>query len=306
MKIAPREKGGRALRVVIKALAVVGAIGFAAVAFSDKAQCAPCTDRRLDRSGLQLTFDDEFDALSWDDPRTPRNEGRWRTWYRNGDDPYALDNRTLPHNQEMQVYGDTVFPGRARGVAPPVTVDHGVLHLTAVEAPAGVRSALWGRRYISGMVSNWGSFSQLYGVFEIQARLPAGRGLWPAFWLLPSDGSWPPEIDVFEFLGHEATTLHVGYRTRTPQDPEAGDGAAVQGAGLTTGFHTYSVEWTPETIVYYLDDLEIARWPTPKDMHKPMFIILNLAVGGTWPGAPDAGTPFPATFEIDWVRAYQR
>jgi beta-glucanase (GH16 family) len=140
----------------------------------------------------------------------------------------------------------------------------------------------------------------------MRAKLPKGRGLWPAFWLLATDRSWPPEIDVMEVLGHEPSKLYTTLHTAETGTNTRSDIPAHNIPDSSAGFHTYAVEWGPADIVFYFDDKEIARRPTPADMHKPFFMLINLAVGGGWPGSPTASTVFPAVYEIDWVRAYKR
>jgi hypothetical protein len=293
-----------AWRVLRRALAAAVACAAAApLAFASPV-------KGLDRRGLTLTFEDQFNAFSWDDPRPGGAKGTWRTWYRNGPDPFSIDNRTLPGNKEMQVFTDPAFAEAVLGAQSSyraIAAERGHLLVRATAAPAALRPHIWNRSYLSGMITTWGSFQQTYGVFEMRARLPAGRGIWPAFWMMPADGRWPPEIDVFEFLGHDPRTLYAGYMTTSARKGHlAGDHVTSPVSGLTAGLHTYSVDWRPDTIAYYVDDVQIARWPTPKDMHKPMFMIISLAVGGKWGGPPDATTKFPATLDIDWVRAYRR
>ena len=140
--------------------------------------------------------------------------------------------------------------------------------------------------------------AQTYGHFEVRARLPRGKGLWPAVWMLPADHTWPPEIDVVESIGDPRTayvTAHSKAVASKSVEVKVGD----------DGFHTYAVSWDPQWLKWYLDGVETARQATPADMHKPMYLIANLAVGGKWPGAPDASTRFPASLDLDFVRIYQ-
>src|SRR5262249_18631606 len=148
------------------------------------------------------------------------------------------------------------------------------------------------------------SFSQLYGVFEIRAKLPKGKGFFPAFWLLPADSSWPPEIDILELLGHDTATYYG-----TSHTSETGEHTAVTNKipqpDLSADFHQFALSWEKDELHWYLDGVEVARVPTPKDMHKPMYMLANLAIGSGWPGYPDASTVFPGVLAIDWIRAYQ-
>ena len=137
----------------------------------------------------------------------------------------------------------------------------------------------------------------------MRAQLPAGQGLWPAFWLLPANGSGPPEIDVMEVLGNNLTTLYTTALTnQTGTHTSSGTGTTVPNMSL--GYHTYGVDWEVDYITYYFDGQQIFKTATPADMHQPMYMIANLAVGGYWPGMADGTTPFPAQMKIDYIRAY--
>jgi beta-glucanase (GH16 family) len=133
-----------------------------------------------------------------------------------------------------------------------------------------------GLPYNSGVISSQNSFSQLYGYFEIRADLPIGKGLWPTFWLLPVDHSWPPELDVFEVVDNTAVVTAHSASTGTHTSVRT----AVATADLSDGFHTYGVNWQPDVIEWYIDGAKVAETATPADMHKPMYMLANLAVGG--------------------------
>jgi beta-glucanase (GH16 family) len=173
-----------------------------------------------------------------------------------------------------------------------------VLDIVARPAPPGLARALGGFRYTSGLITTQPSFAQAYGYFEMRARLPGGKGVWPAFWLLPADLSWPPELDVMESIGDPGqvwTTAHSKLDDRPGVKHEISRG----------GFHVFAVSWDPQTIIWFIDGREVGRQPTPPDMNKPMYILANVAVGGSWPGEPDATTPWPARMSIDYIRAYR-
>jgi beta-glucanase (GH16 family) len=263
----------------------------------------------LDRAGLVQTFGDEFDTFSWDSehaPGVPIEQGTWVTNYHWGA-PYARDSRTLVGNGEIEDYSDQAFRGTSNkplGVNP-FRVTNGVLQIIAGPAPEGVRPYIWDHQYTSGLISSQHSFSQQYGVFEMRARVPKGRGLWPAFWLVPLDRLGPAELDIMEVLGHETTILyttwhsgetgaHTSYSTRTPV------------ADMAADFHVYGLDWSKDELKWFFDGVEVGRKSTPSDMHRPMFLIANLAIGGYWPKNPDAATHFPAVYEIDWIRVYRR
>jgi hypothetical protein len=263
----------------------------------------------LDRTGLVKTFGDEFDKLSWDAEGAQgfeQEKGTWRTSYDHGA-PYWLSSRTLTGSGEQEIYADPALKGTADkplGLNP-FRVADGVLEITASPVPDSIRALIWDRPYISGVITTRGSFSQLYGVFEMRARLPKGRGLWPAFWLMPADGSWPPELDVMEVLGHETTVLYTSWHSKETGS-HTSETIATPVPDLSADFHVYSLEWNKDEIKWYFDGVEVSRRSTPADMHQPMFIRANLAVGGGWPKNPDASTHFPAVFAIDWIRVYRR
>ena len=111
------------------------------------------------------------------------------------------------------------------------------------------------------MITTLHSFSQRYGYFEMRAKLPRGKGIWPAFWLLPQDLSWPPEIDIMESIG-DPNTVYVTAHSTTKK----AEGIKVGVKG--DGFHTFAVAWDPKLIVWYVDGAEVGRQPTPADMNK--------------------------------------
>jgi beta-glucanase (GH16 family) len=237
----------------------------------------------IDLSHFQLAFADEFNSFDW----SPDGSHGWRT---------TLDwgNRTLPANHEAQYYSDSSV-----GVDP-FHLHDGVLDITAT---AG--SNPLGLPYNSGVITTQGSFSQLYGYFEMRAELPSGAGLWPTFWLLPANHSWPPELDVFEVLGSDPTTA-VATVHSAATGAHTAIASAVATGDLSEGFHTFGVNWQQDIIQWYIDGAEVAEAPTPADMHQPMYLLANLAVGGagSWPGVADASA-FPATMSIDYIHVYQ-
>ena len=242
----------------------------------------------------QLTFDDEFNSLSlWNG-----KSGTWDTTFGYDDNNKGS---TLSGNGEQEMYVNANNP--ATTSVTPWTVNNGVLTLQAAPASAQVSAALGGYKYTSGQINTNHSFSQEYGYFEMKAQLPAGQGLWPAFWLMPTDGSWPPELDVMEVLGNDPTKLYTTVHTdETGSHTQSSQGTTV--ADMSSGYHTYAVDWEADKITFYFDNKEVYQVDTPADMHKPMYMIANLAVGGSWPGDVDGTTPLPADMNIDYIRAY--
>jgi beta-glucanase (GH16 family) len=242
-----------------------------------------------------LTFDDEFNSLSlWNG-----TSGTWATdyWY----DPLNGNGNTLAANGEQEWYINANDPATAS--VTPWTVSNGVMTLTAAPASPTIQPLINGYQYTSGEINTSHTFSQLYGFFEMKAELPAGQGLWPAFWLLPENGAWPPELDIMEVLGSAPTVLYTtAHSVVNGQDVSNGIGTTV--VNTSTSFNTYAVDWEPNTITWYFDGNEVYQIATPADMHTPMFIEANLAVGGYWPGDVNSSTPLPAEMKIDWIRAY--
>lgn len=276
------------------------------------AALAPASGRaaptRLDRGRLRPTFADEFTSFSLYDGKT----GRWRPVYGNGG-PGSIDNRSIISHGEQQVYMDPAFAGiggtRPLGINP-FSVQDGVLRIAADRTPAAMRPLLWNQPYTSGLITSRFSFAQTYGYFEIRAKLPAGRGMWPAFWLLPQDGRWPPEIDVFDHIGREPDSIHLGtFMNGTKPDGrrgpvQLGGNRVPLGTTLSDAFHVYGMSWQADRCVYYFNDAEIFRHDTPAEMNTPMYLLANLAVGGSWGGYPEDGAVFPKYLEIDYIRAY--
>ncbi|HET9983893.1 MAG TPA: glycoside hydrolase family 16 protein [Longimicrobiales bacterium] len=184
--------------------------------------------------------------------------------------------------------------------------------------------------YTSGRLDTGGKFAPTYGRFEIRARLPAGKGLWPAHWLYPQNRDWPmeylmaeavatgkerlipearpwySEIDIMEFLGHEPTVVYgtLHYYTFDGQK-KTSSGTWKGDVDFSKDFHVYALEWEPDSIRWYIDG-RLIHATTQGIPHTPHYLILNTAVGGAWPGNPDATTVFPQYHDIDYVRVYQR
>lgn len=170
--------------------------------------------------------------------------------------------------------------------------------------------------YLSGIITSYNSFRFKYGRVEMRARMPAGKGLWSAFWLLnayykqdePSD----PEIDIIEAIGDRTTTANQAYHYMVDLDGDGfyKDRKSVENRSFindfSADFHTYSVDWSKGLLIYYVDGVEVKRIEGDLVSDEQMYVIANLAVGGWFPGPADETTPFPAKFEIDYIRVYQR
>jgi beta-glucanase (GH16 family) len=174
------------------------------------------------------------------------------------------------------------------------------------------------RDYTSARLQTLNTFRFEYGVAEARVRVPSGQGLVAQFWMLGQEAyeqdNWPGcgEIDIAEVLGSEPNTVNGTLHAPWPFAPTGVQGTATSAASLSAGFHTYSVEWEPERIRFMLDG-STYRTITPADLpagavwpfKHPYFLLLDLAVGGEWPGSPNASTHFPAQMLVDWVRVWQ-
>ncbi len=208
-------------------------------------------------------------------------------------------------NRELQYYTN-----RSENVE----VKDGMLHITAL------KETYLGSNYTSGKILTRGVYETKYGRFEARIKLPWGQGLWPAFWLLGDDSegtvNWPTigEIDIMEYVGQKPTITHGSIH-----GPGYSGGEAVtksytlENNRFDTGFHVFGIEWGPNYINYYVDDV-LYNQITPSDLPEgtnwifndnQFYIILNMAVGGTFVGAPNTETEFPQTMIVDYVKVYQ-
>ncbi|MFI5475839.1 ricin-type beta-trefoil lectin domain protein [Streptomyces cacaoi] len=192
----------------------------------------------------------------------------------------------------------------------------GHLVITARRENPGNYQCWYGRcEYTSARLNTAGRFTTTYGRVEARMKVPRGQGMWPAFWMLGNDigqVGWPAsgEIDVMENVGFEPGTVH-GTLHGPGYSGSAGIGAGYTlpgGQAFADAFHTFAVDWSPNAITWSVDGTVYQR-RTPADLggrqwvfDKPFFLILNLAVGGYWPGDPDGSTVFPQQLLVDYVR----
>ncbi len=193
-----------------------------------------------------------------------------------------------------------------------VSVHDGTLRLTGraevVNAPDRNRY-----EYVSGMVTTGREhddgpvgFSFEYGYVEARMRVPSGKGLWSAFWMLPITNESRPEIDVMEILGHVPDTVEMHIHVEDSSGTRVSRGHDWVGPDFSTSWHTYAVDWNADRIVWYVDGNE--RWRMSDSElvpAEPLYLIANLAIGGDWPGSPNDDTELPAVYEIDYIRVWQ-
>ena len=235
---------------------------------------APCRAQKtgaLQKAGWRLTFDDEFSGSALDTRKWTASEG-------------TFENRSAP----IQYF----LPSE-------VSVAQGHLTLTSEQRSSH------GYGYTSGEIRTLDKFCQLYGRLEVRCRFPTAPGVWPAIYLLPADDSWPPEIDVAEFIGRTPDKVYLtnhwldGYGAHKQMNCDWADPATDWGA-----WHTYATEWQPGGVRWYVDGVLRGTDLGPVS-RVPMYIRVNLMVGGDFAGIPQPGA-WPQTFALDYVRMYQR
>lgn len=250
---------------------------------------APATTTRaselLSNEKLALTFSEEFDekldVSAW---------GPGTKW--------------IAHTPWNGDFGDAKFINPKPGF--PFVVKRGILRIEARKSHDGV----WRSGLLSSVGRDWKGFAQKYGYFEIRAKLPAGLGVWPAFWLVGIDrkyGKHTAEIDVFEHYGHMPDRFSSGVVVwnrggKKGNHDKSHTRTAVPKGSLSADFHTYGVRIDHDWVRIYLDRKEVWRAPTRPEHRQPMFILFNLGLG---PGWPIDKTPNPSFMYVDYVRAWQ-
>ncbi|WP_394824625.1 ricin-type beta-trefoil lectin domain protein [Pendulispora albinea] len=238
------------------------------------------------------TFTDDFNGPAG----SAIDTSKWR--YETGDNV---------NNHERQYYTSGTNNAAMDG--------QGHLVITARRENPGNYNCWYGRcQYTSARLSTAATFTQAYGHFEARLKVPRGQGMWPAFWMLGNDigtVGWPAsgEIDIMENVGFEPGTVH-GTLHGPGYSGAGGVGAGYtlpNGQAFADGFHTFAVDWAPGSVTFSVDGNAYAT-KTPADIggnrwvfDHPFYIILNLAVGGYWPGDPDASTVFPQQLVVDYV-----
>ncbi|MFD0818804.1 family 16 glycosylhydrolase [Micromonospora zhanjiangensis] len=239
-----------------------------------------------------ITWQDEFNAPAG----TPVDQSKWR--FDIGGGGWG--------NNELQYYTNSTSNAVQDG--------QGNLVITARRENPNNYQCHYGRcEYTSARLLTSATFNQAYGRFEARIKIPRGQGIWPAFWMLGNDiGSvgWPNsgEIDIMENIGREPTTVHGTIHGPGYSGAGGIGGGRTIGAPLADDFHVYRVDWEPNSIVWFLDGVEYFRVDPSRlggnrwVYDHPFFMLLNVAVGGNWPGNPDGSTAFPQQMLVDYVR----
>ena len=233
-----------------------------------------------------MIFDDEFNETKLD-------SSKWNTCFSN----FSVGPNQCIHDQnELELY-----------TSEGVILSNGTLTLRAEhKSVTGANGKTY--QYPSGMISSGPppggdtpKFQFRYGYVEMKAILPTGNGLWPAFWMISAQ-RYPPEIDNFEVLGESPKIINMHFH------PEGGgdSGFELNGPDTSAGWHTYGLDWEPGYIRWYVDGRLARNLSASISPDIRMYLIANLAVGGDWPVSPDSSTPFPANFQIDYMRVWQK
>ena len=283
-----RRLTARRVALVAVSLAVVALLVTYAVTTrpSSTTTTTTTTTTKAQPSGqvlLNATFDDDrLDPAIW-------NTCHW----------WADQGCTISSNEELEWY-----------VPEQVSVADGALRLTADPTP--VRGSD-GKSYDfrSGMVTTGpppmdehapAKLAFTYGSVETRLRVPAGRGLWPAVWLLPASRESVPEIDLLEVIGQNPSEvlMHLHPKSRSAESPDKA--YRVPGPSLAEDWHTLRLDWSANRLDFFVDGVRVWKLTGRQVPDEPMYVVLNLAVGGVYPGPPDQQTRFPATFAIDYLR----
>lgn len=200
-------------------------------------------------------------------------------------------------NNELQNYTNA---------AENVHLDTGYLHITALNPSPG--------SYTSARINTLGKKQFTYGRIDIRAKLPEGKGIWPALWMLGSNFltvGWPRcgETDIMELLGHEPSVTHGAVHWNSNGHVSRTNSFSLANDKFSSGFHVFSIVWTPNRLIWKVDRQEffsLNRAEIPEfPFDLPQFIICNVAVGGNWPGSPDQTTLFPQHMIVDYIKVYQ-
>jgi beta-glucanase (GH16 family) len=248
-------------------------------------------------SGYTLAWSDEFSSANGSAP----DATKWA--YDLGGGGWG--------NQELESY-----TSRTQNIQ----IQNGNLVITALQENYTGTDGI-ARNYTSARLKTQNLFTQAYGRFEARIKIPKGQGIWPAFWMLGNDISqngWPKcgEIDIMENIGREPGIVHGSLHGPSSVAHTSDSASTVSlppGKNYSDDFHIYAIQWEPGAVRFYVDSdnyatLTQAQWPVGGQwvFDHPFFMIMNVAVGGVWPGSPDASTQFPQQMLVDYVRVYSK
>ena len=245
----------------------------------------------IDLTGYTLAFRDEFRADALD-------ATRWNTALPWG--PDVVVDGELQHYVDVQGGSDIEYS--------PFSLDGEHLIVRAVETPEASRAAANEQPWLSGALSTAELFDTTYGYVEARVDLPSGRGVSPGFLMLGSEETGTsPQLSVMEQDGARPDSVFHNYEYVAADGiPRSPGRFEVSEPGLSEGFHTFGVLWSPGELKFFVDGVARYRIIGEDVPAQDMYLVLALAIGGTWPGAPDATTPRPLEWAIDYVRVWQK
>ena len=237
----------------------------------------------LNIDAYQLTFEESFDSL--DVSAWGEKSSRW-----------------IAHTPWNGDFGDARFTDPAPGF--PFTTDQGILKIEARKEADGT----WRSGLLSSVNPKGEGFSQQFGYFEARMKLPPGKGVWPAFWLIGVDRSkYTAEIDVLEYYGRAPYEFSMGFhiwrQSQGGQNSTGGYWKTVEDGILNSEYHTYGVDIQADKTTFYLDRQYLWSFDTPKEFHMPFYPLVNLALGSGW---PIDETPNPSILLVDYIHVYKR
>ncbi|WAA08561.1 glycoside hydrolase family 16 protein [Fervidibacillus albus] len=225
----------------------------------------------------------------------PTIDGWKLIWHDEFEKPYVnrsnwnMENWASEKNNELQYYSPKN-----------IVTEDGLLKIISRKENYG------GREFTSGAMHTKDKFSFLYGKVEMRAKLPKGKGIFPAFWMMPNqDQTWLPEIDIMEMLGHKPEEIWMVLHWLNEDQKLTSVSSSYTGKDYSEDFHTFGIEWSEDQVVWLIDGVE--RFKTDIFVPKEeMYLYVNTAIGGNWPGSPNESTPFPQLFLIDYIRVFQK
>jgi beta-glucanase (GH16 family) len=278
-----RQFGLRHVALLLIGLLLIVGAGYGVVSTLAES-AAKSTRPRAVEPGWQLRFSDEFDASEIE-------SSKWSTCFHFG---------VVEEGALRCILGEKPF-----GVHEPDNVS--VAGGNALLQLNREKRAVFGKSfdYTFGMLSSHEAYSFTFGYAEISAKVPKGMGVWPAFWLLPADKSWPPEIDVIEYLGRDPETIHGTLHYADFKNAHQSIGGTFRATGLADGFHTYAVKWSAQELIWYVDGVEYFRMNEHVPA-QPMYIVVSHGAGtpDSWGGPLGNDVVYPNVFEVDYVRVY--
>ncbi|WP_064697472.1 glycoside hydrolase family 16 protein [Rhizobium aegyptiacum] len=237
----------------------------------------------INMNAYQLTFEENFDSL--DVSAWGERSSRW-----------------IAHTPWNGDFGDARFTDPAPGF--PFTTDQGILKIEARKGEDGT----WRSGLLSAVNPKGEGFAQQFGYFEARMKLPPGKGVWPAFWLIGLDRSkYTAEIDVLEYYGRAPYEFSMGFhiwrQAHGGENSNGGYWKTVQDGILNSEYHTYGVDIQADKTTFYLDRQYLWSFDTPKEFHMPFYPLVNLALGSGW---PIDETPNPSILLVDYIHVYKR